>query len=476
MTNNAMMRPTPLNVSTNGGTKWLFSVVTAVFVLLLLTAQSTTSAAAASSKNVYVGGKPHGKPIDLGPESFPLAMEDTANPFWFLKFYAPWCGHCKKMAPMLEKVAIQLQGKMAIGKIDCTQYKELCNTHKVRGFPTLKYSIDGQIMDYPGGRDAPAITAFAHKMAAPAVTVIKRLDEATRFSQRETEEGVCFLGTDKTMEGSKLYEIFSTVARRQQASAYFLWLEQDPRDLEDGKDSAFVHRIETGVVEPRQWSMDELSVEALEKWIRDQNVPTLVTLGPHNYARISKSGRPLAMTVLDLSNEELVEATKKHMIDFILKAPPPEVEKYYYGLFDGKKWFKFLEQFHVKQEDSPQFLILDAPTKQYWRNETYTKFLDFMMAVSDGTIPAKMADKTGYGDTTFGWIIELFYDYMPYSLAPIFIVLCLVVVMIATPAKEDFRPKYRPAAENEQQEGDHDDDGKGEDDAVEGEDEPKKDK
>lgn len=41
----------------------------------------------------YVAGTVHDKPIDLDDDSFQTAIEDTASPLWFLKFYAPWCGH-----------------------------------------------------------------------------------------------------------------------------------------------------------------------------------------------------------------------------------------------------------------------------------------------------------------------------------------------------------------------------------------------
>ena len=421
------------------------AAATAAAAVTMLTLCSTFVDAAP-----YVGGEPHSRPVDLDPESFPSAIKDTANPLWLLKFYAPWCGHCKRMAPVLDQVALQQKGKIAIGKVDCTQHKPLCNDFKVRGFPTLKYSLDGEIYDYTGGRDASSITTFAHKMSEPPIKEIKLLHEATRYSLHDADEGVVFMASAKNNEKSKLYEIFSAVARKKQASASFLWLLQDPREADDGKDTAIVQRIEQGVVEPRQWDMDEMTVEALEQWVTAQNVPTLVEFGPNNYPRISKMGRPLVMTVVDMSNKEMVEATKKHMMDFIIRAPAPEVEKNYYGLFDGKKWSKFLEQFHVKTEDNPQFLVLDAPTQTYWRNETYTKLMDFMIAVDNGTIPKLKADKTGYGNKPFvGPVIELFYKYMPYSLAPPIILLMLLIVYLVTPADDDVHEADNYESEDE---------------------------
>ena len=86
------------------------------------------------------------------------------------------------MAPVLDKVAPTVP--MAIGKIDCTVHKKLCGNYKVRGYPTLKYSVDGTVYDYPGGRDEAALTAFATKMSQPAVQVVSSYDEAFEFAQK----------------------------------------------------------------------------------------------------------------------------------------------------------------------------------------------------------------------------------------------------------------------------------------------------
>jgi protein disulfide-isomerase-like protein len=102
-------------------------------------------------------GKPHSTVITLTATNFDEHIKDPANGLWLLKFYAPWCGHCKKLEPVLNKVAPHLAGKMAIGKVDCTTEKKLCKRFDVRGYPTLKYYRDTEFHDYPSGRDADSI-------------------------------------------------------------------------------------------------------------------------------------------------------------------------------------------------------------------------------------------------------------------------------------------------------------------------------
>ena len=278
------------------------------------------------------------------------------------------------MAPVLESVAAKLEGKMAIGKIDCTQHKQVCNEHQVRGFPTLKYSIDGKIFDYTGGREEKALISFAERMSSPPVQEIRRKVEAKQFASTKTDEGIVFLGSGT--KTCKLFQDFSKVARKNQASAYFLWLEQTPFDHEDEDDVSYVERIEAGVFKPRTWDEEDKTEETLESWVKDQNIPTLATLDRGNFSRITRSGRPVLMAIVDMENNHLVEALRNKILDYILRAPQKDVDKHYFTLFDGKKWGKFLAQFGVKEADNPQFLIL-APLnlpgeRTYWRNETYT--------------------------------------------------------------------------------------------------------
>ncbi|KAI1005746.1 Protein disulfide-isomerase [Podosphaera aphanis] len=86
----------------------------------------------------------------------------------FVEFYAPWCGHCKALAPVWEQLAQDFafdKGKIFIAKVDADAEKSLGKRFGVQGFPTLKY-FDGKNKvpeDYTGGRDLESLSEFITK-------------------------------------------------------------------------------------------------------------------------------------------------------------------------------------------------------------------------------------------------------------------------------------------------------------------------
>ena len=77
---------------------------------------------------------------------------------------APWCGHCKNLAPHWEKAAKELKGKVKLGAVDATVHQQLAGKYGVQGYPTIKYFAAGAKGDpdnYDGGRTADDIVAWA---------------------------------------------------------------------------------------------------------------------------------------------------------------------------------------------------------------------------------------------------------------------------------------------------------------------------
>lgn len=86
-----------------------------------------------------------------------------------VEFYAPWCGHCKKLAPEYEKAAVELKGKVALAKVDATEEKDLASRYNVKGFPTLVWFEDGKEAEYDGGRTSETIIEWVKSMTGAAV-------------------------------------------------------------------------------------------------------------------------------------------------------------------------------------------------------------------------------------------------------------------------------------------------------------------
>merc|ERR1712137_761586 len=85
----------------------------------------------------------------------------TASGVWFIKFYAPWCGHCKRLAPTWDSLAEV--ANFNVGKVDCTENGALCQRFEVRGYPTLllfKEGTGSAAIKYSGARDLPAFTSW----------------------------------------------------------------------------------------------------------------------------------------------------------------------------------------------------------------------------------------------------------------------------------------------------------------------------
>jgi protein disulfide-isomerase A6 len=102
--------------------------------------------------------------IDLTPANFDEVVLKSGKPT-LVEFFAPWCGHCKKLAPVWEELATAFEpvkNKVQIAKVDADAEKSLGKRFKIGGFPTLKY-FDGRSAEpeeYKSGRDLESLTNF----------------------------------------------------------------------------------------------------------------------------------------------------------------------------------------------------------------------------------------------------------------------------------------------------------------------------
>jgi len=98
---------------------------------------------------------------DLLPSNFDDIVLNSGKPA-LVEFFAPWCGHCKTLAPIYEELAAAFEhsDKVTIAKVDADAHKDLGRKHGVQGFPTLKWFENGKVEDYKSGRDLESLVAF----------------------------------------------------------------------------------------------------------------------------------------------------------------------------------------------------------------------------------------------------------------------------------------------------------------------------
>ena len=85
-------------------------------------------------------------PIDLTDENFQTEVVDSSLPV-LVDFWATWCGPCKMVAPIVDELANEYDGKIKFGKVDVDTAQKTAGEFGIRSIPTLLIFKDGKVAD-----------------------------------------------------------------------------------------------------------------------------------------------------------------------------------------------------------------------------------------------------------------------------------------------------------------------------------------
>ncbi|KAJ9176844.1 hypothetical protein P3X46_012116 [Hevea brasiliensis] len=188
--------------------------------------------------------KSENESVELNSRNFDELVLKSKE-LWIVEFFAPWCGHCKKLAPEWKKAANSLKGKVKLGYVDCDAEKSLMSRFNVQGFPTiLVFGADKDTpIPYEGARTASAIESFALEqletnVAPPEVTELTGPDV---LEEKCGSAAICFVAflpdiLDSKAEGRNKYlEQLLSVAEKFKRSPYsYVWAAAGKQpDLEE---------------------------------------------------------------------------------------------------------------------------------------------------------------------------------------------------------------------------------------------------
>ncbi|KAM5580516.1 protein disulfide isomerase-like 2-3 [Rosa sericea] len=171
--------------------------------------------------------------VELNSQNFDELVVKSKD-LWVVEFFAPWCGHCKKLAPEWKRAAKNLKGKVKLGHVDCDAEKSLMSRFNVQGFPTiLVFGADKDSpVPYEGARTASAIESFSLEqletnVAPPEVTELTGPDV---LEEKCGSAAICFVAflpdiLDSKAEGRNKYlQQLLSVAEKFKKSPYsYVW-------------------------------------------------------------------------------------------------------------------------------------------------------------------------------------------------------------------------------------------------------------
>ncbi|EYU22977.1 hypothetical protein ABFS82_03G097800 [Erythranthe guttata] len=240
--------------------------------------------------------------------------------FVVVEFYAPWCGHCKKLAPEYEKAASILSTidpSVVLAKIDANeeQNKVISSEFEVKGFPTIKILRYGGsvVQEYKGPREADGIVTYLKKQSGPASNEIKSGEDASSIID---DDKILVVGVFPEFSGEK-FENFTTLSERLRAD-YEFGHTLDAKHLPRGDSSAagpFVRLFKP--FDELVLDFQDFDVDALVKFVEENSIPTVTLFNkdPKHHPFVIKffnSPNAKAMLFLNFSIEQFDSFKSKY--------------------------------------------------------------------------------------------------------------------------------------------------------------------
>ncbi|KAG7205442.1 hypothetical protein KM043_007434 [Ampulex compressa] len=207
----------------------------------------------------------------LTVSNFDEAIKD--NEYVLVEFYAPWCGHCKALAPEYAKAAAKLkemESDIKLAKVDATIETELAAKHGVRGYPTLKFFRKETPTDYTGGRQHDEIVNWLLKKTGPDAKDLPTVEDAKSFVDAHN---VSIVGYFKDVN-SKEAKVFLDVGNAIDDHVFGITSSDEvfaDHGMEDGK-VVLYKKFDEG----KSVFEGELTFKALQNFIFIQSLPLAV--------------------------------------------------------------------------------------------------------------------------------------------------------------------------------------------------------
>ncbi|KAK9053805.1 hypothetical protein SSX86_024879 [Deinandra increscens subsp. villosa] len=371
----------------------------------------------------------NGKVLELDESNFDAAI--SSFDFVFVEFYAPWCGHCKRLSPQLDKAAPMLSGfkkPVVIAKINADKYSRIASKYEIEAFPTLKIFMHGVPTNYYGPRKSDLLVRYLRKFVAPDVTVLESDSGITEFVEAAGTYFPIFIGVG--LDESAILNL----AIQYKKNAWFSMA----KDFSE-KTMALYDLDKVPALVALHPNFNEQNIfygpfedKFLEEFIQQCLLPLTLPLTGENLKLLKNDKRKIVLTIMkDEKHYESKEFIK------LLKAAASANRDFIFAYVGFKQWQDFAEAFEVSRKTPlPKMVVWDGDevyfsvigSESIHSEDQGSQITLFLERFREGKVIEK-----ALGPSFLGYIISLLGMRMVY----IFIFLVAVVFLIATVGKDE---------------------------------------
>ncbi|EMP29275.1 Protein disulfide-isomerase TMX3 [Chelonia mydas] len=281
--------------------------------------------------------------------------DNRKDDIWLVDFYAPWCGHCKKLEPVWNEVGVEIRSSgspVKVGKMDATSYSSIASEYGVRGYPTIKLLKGDLAYNYRGPRTKDDIIEFANRVAGP---LIRPLPSQQMFEHVHKRHRVLFLYVGGE---SPLKEKYIEVASELIVYTYFF----------------------------------SASEEVLPEYVTLPELPAVVVFKDGTY--FVYDGKLVAIAIIDDKNSSAEHTRLKSVIQEVAKDYRDHFHRnFQFGYMDGNDYINSLL---MDDLTIPTVVVLNTSNQQYFlpdrRIESPEDLVQFINNILDGTAEAQGGD------------------------------------------------------------------------------------
>ncbi|RWS30966.1 Protein disulfide-isomerase A4-like protein [Leptotrombidium deliense] len=204
-----------------------------------------------------------------------------------VEFYAPWCGHCKQLAPEYKRAAKELSEipkPIKLAKVDATVENELREKFDVKGFPTMYIFRKGKRYKYDGPREERGIVSYMKEQQKPPSTVLQSVKQILKVVEKGSNMGqtagptiVAFFDN----ENSPFYQLYIDAGNEQRDKQFRFFHTFDKSIREQLKEKVnnivlFQPEIFTSKFEPSRYRLqisDETNKDEIIYFIGNNSLP-----------------------------------------------------------------------------------------------------------------------------------------------------------------------------------------------------------